>query len=79
MKAVEIKIKAAAFVKEKRNIAWANYQNPIKEEREHLASILQNINVNIPQVQNLIADFGSLKEPLLYELTKLVRKILFYL
>jgi pyruvate/2-oxoglutarate/acetoin dehydrogenase E1 component/TPP-dependent pyruvate/acetoin dehydrogenase alpha subunit len=75
----DIKNRAAQFVKEKRNIAWANYKNPIKADKEYLASILEEINVDIPQVQKLITKFGSMREPLLYELTKLVRKILFYL
>ena len=75
----DLQQKAADYVKEKRNIAWANYQNPIVKEKQILDDLLQQIDVQIPQVQKLKEEFSTLKEPLLYEITKYVRKILFYL
>lgn len=75
----ELQQKAAEFVKEKRNIAWANYQAPVIEERQRVEALLAQINVDHPAVKKLVQELNSLREPLLYEVTKGVRKILFYL
>ena len=75
----DLKQKAADFVKEKRNIAWENYQAPVIEERQKVEALLAQINVEHPGVQKLVKEFSALREPLLYEVTKGIRKILFYL
>lgn len=75
----DIKQRAAEFVKEKRNIAWANYQSPISENKQIIENLLAQINIDIPEVQNLVKEFSKLRDPLLYEITKYVRKVLFYL
>ena len=75
----DMKSRAAEYVKERRNIAWANYTDPIKKEHELLIGLLAQINSDNPKVQTLITEFNSLKGPLLYEVTKYIRKILFYL
>ncbi len=75
----ELQQRAVDFVKEKRNIAWDNFQRPIEEERKSAEALLAQITIEHPSVQKLLKEFAALREPLLYEVTKYVRKILFYL
>jgi len=75
----DIKSRAAEYVKEKRNIAWDNYQNPIQIEKKTIVALFEQVNLEIPQMMSTIKEFKSIKSPLLYEVTKYVRKVLFYL
>jgi len=75
----DIKQRAVEYVKEKRNIAWDNYQSPIKVEKKKVEALFEQVNLEIPQMMMAIKEFKSLKNPLLYEVTKYVRKVLFYL
>ncbi|MBS1731098.1 MAG: transketolase [Bacteroidetes bacterium] len=65
---LQIEARIKAHVKEEKNIAWANYLNPIREEIEKAAGIIQSVTVNdmdlYQRLQNIAHELLENKEAL---------------
>lgn len=75
----EVDEQAKKEVLEGKKTAWNNFISPIKEERQALVSILQNIanqSDNKVFIEKIISDLTSIKEPIRKDIIVTARKVL---
>lgn len=75
----EVDEQAKKDVLEGKKTAWNNFISPIKEERQALVSILQNIanqSDNKVFIEKIISDLTSIKEPIRKDIIVTARKVL---
>ena len=75
----EVDEQAKKDVLEGKKTAWNNFISPIKEERQVLVSILQNIanqSDNKVFIEKTISDLASIKEPIRKDIIVTARKVL---
>lgn len=75
----EIDIQAKKDVLEGKKVAWANFTNPIKNERDELVALLQNVaatSENKIFIEKYTNDLAAIKEPIRKDIIAIARKIL---
>ncbi|HEU5365374.1 MAG TPA: thiamine pyrophosphate-dependent enzyme, partial [Hanamia sp.] len=66
----DIEDNAKRFVKQSRQNAWDKYMNPIKEQVNETINLLQKASGNKTEIDKLIKDLSSLREPVRRDVMK---------
>jgi len=66
----DIEDNAKRFVKQSRQNAWDKYMNPIKTQVHETVTLLQKVSSNKTEIEKLIKDLSSLREPLRRDVMK---------
>jgi pyruvate/2-oxoglutarate/acetoin dehydrogenase E1 component/TPP-dependent pyruvate/acetoin dehydrogenase alpha subunit len=66
----DIEDNAKRFVKQSRQNAWDKYMNPIKKQVNETVTVLQKVSSNKPEVEKLVNDLSSLREPVRRDVMK---------
>jgi pyruvate/2-oxoglutarate/acetoin dehydrogenase E1 component/TPP-dependent pyruvate/acetoin dehydrogenase alpha subunit len=66
----DIEDNAKRFVKQSRQNAWDKYINPIKQQVNETVTLLQKISSNKTEIEKLIKDLSSLREPVRRDVMK---------
>jgi len=66
----DIEDNAKRFVKQSRQNAWDKYMNPIKKQVTETVTLLQKVSSNKTEIEKLIKDLSSLREPLRRDVMK---------
>jgi 2-oxoisovalerate dehydrogenase E1 component len=75
----QIELEERERVEESRKIAWHNYLDPIKMEREQVTNLIQNIAESSPnanELTNLSNQLNNLANPLRRDIQKTIQKVL---
>ncbi len=75
----EIDTQAKKDVLEGKKVAWTNFTNPIKAERDELVAVLNSVassSENKIFIEKYAADLAAIKEPIRKDLITLARKVL---
>ncbi len=66
----DIEDNAKRFVKQSRQNAWDKYMNPIKQQVNETVTLLQKVSANKTEIEKLIKDLASLREPVRRDVMK---------
>lgn len=75
----QIDSEAKKAVLEGKKVAWANFINPIKSERDELVALLNNIAQNSDNkvfIEKIASELASIKEPIRKDIISTARKVL---
>ncbi len=76
----DIQKRAKQYVKECKDRAWESYMAPVRQEKNKLQAIYENVLASTQQkerVEKLFNDFKSMLNPLYFELVKNARQLFF--
>lgn len=75
----QIDSEAKKAVLEGKKVAWANFINPIKSERDELVALLNNIAQNSDNkvfIEKIASELASIKEPIRKDIISTARKVI---
>ena len=70
-----VEVEAKEFVKEAKANAWEKFIGPIKKQAQQAVQIINGLQVLNPQVQQIVTELSSNKEPLRRDVLKALAKV----